>query len=66
MAGRRPRHHDIGRDLKGKSSAVGYIAAIAFAFVVPSVSYLLYLAFALVWLVPDRRIEARLEQVAEK
>ena len=56
----------IGRDLKGKSSAVGYIAAIAFAFVVPSVSYLLYLAFALVWLVPDRRIEARLEQVAEK
>lgn len=46
----------IGRDLKGKLSPVLYIVAIIFAFVAPLVSYLLYSAVALMWIVPDRRI----------
>ena len=60
------RHHGpdsqlaraTGRDLKGKLSIVGYALAIAVAFVASWISDALYVAFALVWLIPDRRIEA--------
>ena len=47
----------IGRDLKGKISPVVYLAGIGLAWVSPAVSYLLYLAVALMWLLPDRRVE---------
>ena len=47
----------LGADWKGKLSPVFYIAGIAFAFVYPPVSGLLYVGVALAWLVPDRRIE---------
>ena len=47
----------LGRDLKGKISLVFYIAGIALAFVSPWLSIALYVLVALVWLVPDRRIE---------
>jgi uncharacterized membrane protein len=47
----------LGRDLKGKISVLVYIAAIALAFVQPWISLALYVAVALVWLVPDRRFE---------
>jgi uncharacterized membrane protein len=47
----------IGRDLKGKISPVMYLAAIALAFVLPWMSYALYVAVALMWPVLDRRIE---------
>ena len=47
----------IGRDLKGKISPVFYLVGIACAFALPWVSYALYIAVALIWLVPDRRIE---------
>jgi uncharacterized membrane protein len=50
----------IGRDLKGKLSPVTYLAAIALAFVSPWIANALYLAVALLWLVPDRRIERAL------
>lgn len=46
----------IGRDLKGKISPALYLIAIIFAFIAPLVSYLLYIAVALMWIVPDRRI----------
>jgi uncharacterized membrane protein len=49
----------VGRDLKGKLSTVAYVLAIALAFVRPWLAGLVYLAVALLWLVPDRRIEAR-------
>jgi uncharacterized membrane protein len=39
---------------------VVYITAIPLAFVNPWISCALYLAVALIWLVPDRRIEQRL------
>lgn len=45
----------IGRDIKGKLSPALYILAIIFAFVAPLVSYLLYIAVALMWTIPDRR-----------
>jgi uncharacterized membrane protein len=50
----------IGGDWKGKLSPLAYITAIPLAFVSPWISCALYAAVALVWLVPDRRIERRL------
>ena len=50
----------LGRDLKGKISPVLCALAIGMAFVSPGVAYGLYLLVALVWLVPDRRIERSL------
>src|SRR5262249_51334555 len=47
----------IGRDFKGKLSPFFYAAAIPLAFVHQALSDLLYLAVALIWLIPDRRIE---------
>jgi uncharacterized membrane protein len=50
----------VGRDLKGKISPVLYALAIPLAFVNEWLSDALYVAVALLWLVPDRRIESRL------
>ncbi len=47
----------IGSDRKGKLSLAFYLAALAFAFVVPWVSVALFVAVALIWFVPDRRVE---------
>ena len=50
----------IGRDAKGKISILIYAGAIPLAYVSPWISDLMYLAVALIWLVPDRRIERTL------
>jgi uncharacterized membrane protein len=50
----------VGRDWKGKVSPVVYVIGIASTFVVPWVAEVLYVLVALVWLVPDRRIERTL------
>jgi len=47
----------IGKDFKGNISVVVYAVAIPLAFSLGWVSQLLYVAVALMWLVPDRRIE---------
>ena len=47
-------------DVKGKISIVIYLTGIGLAFVDPRISYALYATVALIWLVPDRRIESRL------
>jgi uncharacterized membrane protein len=47
----------IGKDYKGKLSVVLYAAAIAFSFFNHWVSQAIYIFVALMWLVPDRRIE---------
>lgn len=47
----------IGRDLKGKASALLYSAAIVLAFVKPWIADAVYVLVALIWFVPDRRIE---------
>ena len=53
----------VGRDLKGKLSIAAYVVAIPMAFVHQWISDALYVAVALLWLVPDRRIEARFRSV---
>jgi uncharacterized membrane protein len=47
----------IGRDVKGKLSLAIYVAAAFLAFVRPWIAIALYVVVALIWLVPDRRIE---------
>ena len=58
----------IGRDFKGKASLVLYAAAIPAAlWLHPGVAGALFVAVALMWLVPDKRIERRVaaKQAAE-
>jgi uncharacterized membrane protein len=50
----------MGTDFKGKISPVFYIGGITLAFVHPYISEALYVAVALMWVVPDRRIEKAL------
>jgi uncharacterized membrane protein len=57
-----PLRAAIGRDLKGKLSPVIYLAGIALAFVNPVISDLLYFGVALMWLIPDRRVETLLQR----
>jgi uncharacterized membrane protein len=47
----------VGRDWKGKLSLLTYAAAIGVSFVWPTLAQLLYVLVALLWLIPDRRIE---------
>ncbi|HEY7748107.1 MAG TPA: TMEM175 family protein [Aestuariivirgaceae bacterium] len=47
----------IGNDVKGKISPVLYIAAIGLAFFKPWISCVIYGFVALMWFIPDRRIE---------
>jgi uncharacterized membrane protein len=51
----------VGRDVKGRLSVVLYAAAIPLAFVARWIADAIYVAVALMWLVPDRRIESRME-----
>ncbi len=52
----------VGNDKKGKISMICYILGIAVAFVSPWISGLLYTAVALVWIIPDRRIEKQINK----
>ena len=51
----------LGYDFKGKISPVLYIAGILLAFVHPRISHAIYVLVALMWLVPDKRIERMLQ-----
>jgi uncharacterized membrane protein len=55
----------VGRDVKGKLSPFMYLAAICLAFVNQWVSDAIYVLVALMWLIPDRRIESSLDGEAE-
>ena len=52
----------VGSDLKGKLSLLLYGTAIGLAFVNQAIADAIYLAVALMWLVPDRRIENELHK----
>jgi uncharacterized membrane protein len=52
----------VGSDLKAKMSLALYVAAVPMAFVNPMISDAIYAVVALTWLVPDRRIETRLDR----
>ena len=55
----------IGSDRKGKLSPLFYLLAIPLAFVNPRISHALYVTVALIWLVPDRRIESVMKEPAQ-
>lgn len=50
----------IGKDWKGKTSLVLYAGAIPLAFVNQWIADALYIIVAVMWLVPDRRIESKI------
>ena len=52
----------LGNDVKGKISPVLYVTAIALAFVSPWISCGIYVLVALMWLIPDRRIEKAIDE----
>lgn len=52
----------VGRDIKGKLSLALYVVAIGLAFVQENISHFIYLLVALMWFVPDKRIEGRITQ----
>jgi uncharacterized membrane protein len=51
----------VGRDVKGKLSPLLYAAGIGLAFVSDWLAVAVYAGVALLWLVPDRRIERTIE-----
>lgn len=51
----------VGKDFKGKLSPVLYVAGIGFSFISSWLSGLMYVAVALIWLIPDQRIEKKIE-----
>lgn len=54
----------LGRDIKGKISPMLYIAGILCSFVLPWLAATIYVIVAVIWLVPDRRIERTLVESA--
>jgi hypothetical protein len=56
--------HAIGSDWKGKVSPFLYLVGILLTFVAAWIAQLVYLAVAILWLVPDRRIERMVKQDA--
>jgi uncharacterized membrane protein len=52
----------LGLDAKGKLSPLIYLAAIGLAFLDPRISIGLYALVALMWLIPDRRVERALDE----
>jgi uncharacterized membrane protein len=63
------RHHGpgsrmsraIGSDRKGRISVIAYLAAIGIAAILPMVSGAIYVGIAILWLIPDRRVEKVLD-----
>jgi uncharacterized membrane protein len=55
----------VGKDWKGKLSPLFYLSAIPLAFVSPWIAGGLYVFAALLWLIPDPRIERELEKREE-
>jgi uncharacterized membrane protein len=51
----------IGRDYKGRLSPVAYAFAIPLAFANRWIAVAIFVGVALVWLIPDRRMESQLQ-----
>jgi uncharacterized membrane protein len=68
------RNHDknktlaeaIGDDRKGKISVVLYLAGAALAWFAPWLGFLVYVGAAVLWLIPDRRIEQKVVEETEE
>jgi uncharacterized membrane protein len=48
----------VGKDVKGGASLLLYLLALPAAFLQPMISHAIYVLVALLWLIPDRRLEA--------
>jgi uncharacterized membrane protein len=67
-------HHDknatlaeaVGDDRKGKISIVLYIVGAALSWFVPWLGFVIYVGVAVMWLIPDRRIEKKVAEEAEQ
>jgi uncharacterized membrane protein len=57
QGGGSPLRQALGRDLKGKLSPFLYLSGMALAFVNTAAADLIYIGVALLWLIPDRRVE---------
>jgi len=53
----------VEKDKKGKISLACYISAVPLAFVSPWISGFLYFTVALMWIIPDRRIEKQINKI---
>ena len=51
----------IGKDIKGKISLVLYVIAISVAFFSPMISGIIYASVAIIWMIPDKRLERLFE-----
>jgi uncharacterized membrane protein len=52
----------VGRDVKGTISPILYLVAIPIALVLPALSVAIYVLVAVIWIVPDRRMERALSR----
>jgi len=52
----------IGKDRKGILSIVMYIIGISLSFVSPWLGFFIYVSVALIWFIPDRRLEKKQEE----
>lgn len=52
----------IGKDMKGKLSMVFYAIGVGLSFVIPMVAYFIYAAVAILWIIPDVRLERALKR----
>jgi uncharacterized membrane protein len=52
----------VGKDKKAIASLILYATAVPLAFMQPSFALLIYTAVAMLWFVPDRRIENRVQK----
>jgi len=52
----------VGRDVKGLISVIGYAVGVPLAFVFRIGTILIIIAIALLWLIPDRRIEKKINE----
>ena len=55
----------LGRDLKGKVSPLIYVTGVLLAFVQPYLAVACYVVVAVIWLVPDRRVERFVASAAD-
>ena len=56
----------VGHDLKGKMSVLLLMAGVLLAFLESWIAMGLYVIVAIVWIVPDRRIEDMIEQAPQE
>jgi uncharacterized membrane protein len=56
----------VGRDWKGKLSPILYALGMALSFIKPAIAGALYAAVAMMWLIPDRRLENVIAEVERR